>query len=236
MMSELDLKASFDGLTTPLVADACMRAGVALRVAPFGVRPLAPSMRAAGRVLPAEHAGSVDVFIEAVRGSEAGDVLVVGNQGRLDEACVGDLTVLEMMAAGLAGLVVWGAHRDTDELLELGFPVFSYGPLPAGPRRLDPREPDALERARFGDFTVGREDAVFADADGVLFVPLGRAGEVLRVASAIRDTERRQAQSLKAGVSLSTQLRFGEFLEARAKDPSLTFREHLRRTGGEVEE
>lgn len=235
MMSELDLKESFARLTTPLVADACMRVGVALRVAPFGVRPLAPAMRAAGRVLPAEHAGSVDVFIEAAREAAEGDVLVVGNRGRLDEACVGDLTILEAMAAGLAGLIVWGAHRDTDEILELGFPVFSYGPFPAGPQRLDPREPGALARVRFGDFTVGRADAVFADADGVVFVPLDRAGEVLRSAFSIRETERRQADSLKAGVSLNTQLRFGEFLEARAKDPSLTFREHLRRIGGEVE-
>jgi hypothetical protein len=36
-------------------------------------------------------------------------------------------------------------------------------------------------------------------------------------------------------VSLGSQLRFDEFLEARSKDPALTFREHLRRAGGAVE-
>lgn len=235
VMSHTKLNESFAELTTPLVADGCMKAGVAPRLAPAGLRPLAPAMRVAGRVLPAEHAGSVDVFLEAMREAAAGDVLVIGNQGRLDEGCVGDLTTLEAVTAGLAGVVVWGAHRDTAEMLEIGLPVFSYGSCPAGPRRLDPRAPDALARARFGDFDTGRQDAVFADADGAVFVPLASVEEVLRAAFSIRQTERRQAELLKGGVTLSSQLRFEEFLEERAKDPAPTFREYLRRAGGAIE-
>lgn len=234
-MSEIKIAEAFAELTTPLVADACLRLSVALRVAPSGISSLAPRQRFAGRVLPAEHAGSVDVFLEAMRDAEAGDVLVIGNQGRLDEACIGDMIALEAKASRLAGLVVYGAHRDTDEILEAGLPVFSYGSCPAGPQRLDARTADALSHACFGRFTVGRDDAVFADADGVLFAPLARLAEILRAAEEIRRTERAQADALRAGTSLSQQLRFEEFLEERAKDPALTFREHLRRSGGAVE-
>jgi regulator of RNase E activity RraA len=54
-------------------------------------------------------------------------VLVVDNGGRADEACVGDLVVLEAQAAGLGGVVMWGLHRDTPEVTQIGLPVFSYG-------------------------------------------------------------------------------------------------------------
>jgi len=131
-------------------------------------------MRLAGRVLPAAHAGSVDVFLEAVASARPGDVLVADNGGRLDEACIGDLAVLDAAAGGISGIVIWGLHRDTADIRRIGMPVFSLGALPTGPQRLDPRVDDALEAARVGDWTVTRDDVVFGDEDGVLFVPAGR--------------------------------------------------------------
>jgi 4-hydroxy-4-methyl-2-oxoglutarate aldolase len=102
----------FAGLSTPLVADACIRRKVPLRVAPPGIGAVIPGRQIAGRALPARHYGSVDVFVEAFSSAGHGDVLVVDNGGRADEACVGDLVVLEAQAAGLGGVVVWGLHRD----------------------------------------------------------------------------------------------------------------------------
>jgi 4-hydroxy-4-methyl-2-oxoglutarate aldolase len=61
----------------------------------------------------ARHAGSIDVFLEALELARPGDVLVVDNGGREDESCVGDLVALEVQRAGLAGIVIWGLHRDT---------------------------------------------------------------------------------------------------------------------------
>jgi regulator of RNase E activity RraA len=84
---------AFAGLSTPLVADACVRCGVPLRAAPAGIRPVVAGQRVAGRVLPARHYGSVDVFLEALGQAGAGDVLVIDNGGRTDEACVGDPAV-----------------------------------------------------------------------------------------------------------------------------------------------
>ena len=226
----------FSSLSTPLVADACMRLGVPLRCAPPGIRPVGPGGRVAGRVLPVRHSGSVDVFLEAMGSAGKGDILVVDNGGRGDEACVGDLVTLEARACGLAGIVIWGCHRDTSELVEIGFPVFSYGACPAGPRRLDPREPDALDLGRFGTFSVGGDDMAFADDDGVLFAPCANATEILSTAHAIWQRERKQAAEIRAGRKLRAQLAFDKYVETRAADPSYTFRKHIRLSGGEIEE
>ncbi|MEU2391139.1 RraA family protein [Streptomyces sp. NPDC007369] len=226
----------FADLSTPLVADACVRTGLPLRVAPPGIGTVVTGQRIAGPALPVRHYGSVDVFLEAFGGARQGDVLVIDNGGRTDEACVGDLTALEAEGAGLAGLVVWGLHRDTPELAEVGLPVFSYGPLPAGPVRLDEREPDALASARFGAHLVTGADVVFGDADGVLFVAADRVEEVLDAARRIRDTEREQARRIRSGDTLRRQTAFADYLVLREADPAYTFRRHLRRIGGAIEE
>lgn len=229
------MRDRFAPLSTPLVADACLRLGLPVRCAPPALRPLVPGMRVAGRVLPVRHAGSVDVYLEAVMSARPGDVLVIDNGGRLDEACIGDLALLDALAAGVSGVVAWGLHRDTADLLDIAAPVFSLGALPTGPQRLDPRHPDALLSATVGDHTVTTQDAVVGDEDGILFVPLARVDEVLETAAAIATTERRQAALIRDGRTLRDQVGFADYLAARAADPTLTFRDHLRGVGGEIE-
>ncbi|MGW1247520.1 RraA family protein [Streptomyces sp. NPDC002535] len=233
MPKDLD---DFAELSTPLVADACVRLGEPLRPAPAGILPVVAGRRVAGRALPVRHYGSVDVFLEAFTRAEPGDVLVIDNAGRRDEACIGDLAVLEAEAAGVAGVVVWGLHRDTPDLVEIGLPVFSYGRHAPGPVRADPRDPDALTAARFGEHTVTADDVVLADDDGVLFVRAARVEAVLDVARTLFRTEREQARRIRAGETLRAQTGFDAFLAARAEDPSYTFRQHLRRVGGAIEE
>jgi 4-hydroxy-4-methyl-2-oxoglutarate aldolase len=222
------------GLPTAAVADACVRLGAPLRVAPL--RPVLAGRRVAGPAVPARHVGSVDVFFEAVRGAPNGFLLVVDNGGRLDEGCVGDLTALEVRGSGGAGMLVWGAHRDTADLARMGFPVWSLGACPAGPVRLDARPPDALEAARVGGHTVRRGDWAYADDDGAVFVAGDRRAQVEALAAQIVATERGQARLAESGTPLGQQLDLEGYLAARAKDPALTFRQHLRRRDGAIEE
>jgi len=235
MEAEL-LSRAFAELSTPLIADAGLRLKIPLRISPPGIRPVTPNQRLAGPVLPVRHFGSVDVFLEAMEGAQPSQVLVIDNGGRLDEGCIGDLTALEAEHCGLAGIIVWGAHRDTPELRRIRLPIFSYGVCPSGPQRLDPRDPAPLRSARFGNFLVEPGDVALADDDGCLFAAAAHLDHLLRVAHEIRQRERHQAEAIKSGRSLREQLEFAQYLEKRTADPSYTFREHLRKISGAIEE
>jgi len=235
-MEAESLSRAFAQLSTPLIADAALRLKIPFRISPPGIRPVMPNQHFAGQALPARHFGSVDVFLEAMQNAQPGDVLVIDNGGRLDEGCIGDLTALEAENCRLAGIIVWGAHRDTPELRQIRLPIFSYGTCSSGPQRLEPRDSSALHSARFGNFIVERSDVAFADDDGCLFLPAKHIDDLLSVANEIWQRERRQAEAIKSGRSLRQQLDFARYLEKRAADPSYTFREHLRKMSGAIEE
>lgn len=235
-MTEPSVIDRLQRLTTPHLADACMRIGLIARCAPAEIKPIAGNMSCAGRVLPTCHKGSVDVFLEALEHSEPGDILIADNRGRTDEACIGDLIALEAVGAGCRGIVIDGYHRDTVEIVELGIPVFSRGAYPAGPQRVDQREASDLVTAQCGLWHVSQEDFAIGDQDGVVFVAENSLHEVVGIAETIRDTEKFQAQRMLDGCSFRQQSDFQEYLKLRQKNAHFGFRQHLRSIGGAIEE
>jgi 4-hydroxy-4-methyl-2-oxoglutarate aldolase len=223
-------------LTTPHLADGCLRTNVPIRFAPPGLRPLLANMQCAGRAQPVRHVGSIDIFLEVFQKSAPSEVLVIDNGGRLDEACIGDIVALEAKAAGIAGIVIWGLHRDSKELSEIGFPLFSLGALPTGPQRLHARPPDVCSRATVGPHAITSSDFVVADANGVLFLPEDRLGDIIAAAVVYRETEARQLKAMREGRSYRSQVRFSDYLSRRQREPSYGFRQHLKdiEAAGEV--
>lgn len=224
-----------DRLPTAAVADALTRHGLRRRVAPPAIRPITSDMYLSGRALPVRHHGSVDILFEALLGATHGDILVIDNEGRADEACIGDLFVREAMGRGIGGIVVYGCHRDTVELLGLGLPVFSLGPVPTGPSGPRPRRPDSLQAAQLGDFEVTVHDWIYGDADGVAVVDRDDHATVRGMAGVIRRIEDEQVQRHVDGISLFQQFEIDEYLRQRWQRPSYEFRDHLAQLNRAIE-
>lgn len=219
---------------TATLADACVRLGVPLRVGPASLRPVAAHPPLAGPARPVTHAGSVDVFLEAIDDAPPGSVLVVDNGGRDDEACVGDLVALEAQGAGLAGIIIWGRHRDTVQLVQIGLPVHSRGPLPPGPRRVPPAG-RSMRTAWLDGVEVTEADVIAADDDGVLVIAAAEWPRAVEVARAIQQAELAQADRMRAGASLRSQLDFAGYRARQATEPDLSLRRYLAERGGAIE-
>ncbi len=227
---------AFQNLYTPHIADAMIRQRLPLRAVGLGINPIKPDSKIAGKALPVQHFGSVDIFFEMMEQSNPGDILVIDNNQRTDEGCIGDLTALEARSSGIIGFVINGLHRDTTDLRKMNFPIFSYGSIPLGPMRLDDRTGDAMDIARFENISITRSDYVFADDDGVIFVDERHLQSTLEIAASVRAQELIQAKKINEGENMRNQLKFKTYMEKREKDPGYTFREHLRGIGGAIEE
>jgi 4-hydroxy-4-methyl-2-oxoglutarate aldolase len=229
-----DLLAGFDW-TTPFMADACVQLSLPVRVGPPGMRCNFPGSKVSGRARPARHAGSTDVFLEAIAVADRGDVLVIDNGGRTDEGCIGDLVVGEAFMSGIAATICWGTHRDTAAIDAIGARVWSLGTCPNGPLELRRRVATALEAANLGKITITHDDHVFADDDGVVVIASADLSRVVETAKDIAAREGAQAARLLNGELLRTQFDLDSYIATRAANPDYTFRDHLKTFGGAIE-
>ena len=212
-----------------------LRLDIPIRQAPATVGPLWEGTHLVGRARPARHAGSVDVFLEAFERAEPGDVLVVDNSGRDDEACVGDLVTLEAQHAGLAGIVIWGLHRDSRERAASACPCSAKAPFRQARSVLTPRSVTRSPPHGSDRMSSRIRTSCSATMTGCCSCPSTEPQTSLSCAATIRDTERHQAARVNLGTSLRDQTRFADFLIAREQNGT-TFRQHLRSTGGAIEE
>ena len=104
------------------------------------------------------------------------------------ESVGGDIKFLRLKQRAIGGLVTDGSVRDTDEIINYGFPCFSYGVTARqGPAAMQPWECNGVISMNTG--TTGRPpvvvrpgDAIVGDQDGVVVVPAKVAEKVYSIA------------------------------------------------------
>lgn len=165
------------------------------------IRPVAPSMRFAGPAFTVEVRPGDNLMIHAAMAlAKAGDVLVVDGKGDTACALMGAIMINACRALGLAGVVLDASVRDTDELRELGFPVFSVGANPNGPTKFVPGRINWP--VSVGGVAVRAGDLVVGDADGVVVVEREKAAALLPLAAKKVADETKRIEDIRAGRAL----------------------------------
>ena len=157
-----------------------------------GARGLAPGQKCAGRAVTLQFvpqrpdvqadkpAGGASPEYEAFELCGPKEVLVMSSVGPW-ESVGGDIKFLRLKQLMIGGLVTDGSVRDTDELLNYGFPVFSYSTTPRqGPAVMQPWAAQTLINC--GGVTVRPGDGIIGDQDGVVVVPAKVAEKVYSIA------------------------------------------------------
>ena len=133
------------------------------------ITALRPSMKVVGTAFTVEVRPGDNLMIHAAMSlAKPGDVLVVDGKGDQTAALMGTIMMTACQKLGIAGVVIDGAVRDSLELEEMGFPVFSVGTNPNGPTKLVPGR--IGHPISIGGVTVHPGDLVLGDADGVVIV------------------------------------------------------------------
>jgi 4-hydroxy-4-methyl-2-oxoglutarate aldolase len=126
-----------------------------------------------------------------------GDVLVLTMPEPEPVALIGELLATQAKAHGAAALLVDGAVRDVDEMVELGLPIWTRHVCIRGATK---DKVGAIgEPVTVGGQPIATGDILVLDADGVAAVPHGRLDDVL---AASLERERHEADKraqLRAG-------------------------------------
>jgi len=133
------------------------------------IQALRPRMKVAGPAFTIEVRPGDNLMIHAAMAlAKPGDVLVIDGKGDQTSALMGTIMMTACRQLGLAGVVMDGAVRDSLEIDEMDYPVFSVGTNPNGPTKNNGGR--IGHPVSVGGVTVHPGDFVIGDGDGVVVI------------------------------------------------------------------
>ncbi|MGI0054526.1 MAG: 3-hexulose-6-phosphate synthase [Thermoplasmata archaeon] len=192
-----EVREAFLKVSSPNISDAMQRQGAMHGILPHlkdaGVKIAGPAVTVVTRD------GDWAKPVEAIDRAGPGDVIVV-DAGGGTTAIWGELASWSAHGRGIAGVVIEGAGRDLDAILELGFPIFS--------RHVSPNAGEPKGHGEIGvEVVVGGQkvrpgDWIVGDASGVVVVPRERAHEIANRALDVLEHENRVREEIRRGSTL----------------------------------
>ena len=165
------------------------------------IKPVDYRMKLCGPAFTVRCAPRDNIMLQlAINYAQPGDIIVV-SAGEYEEAgSFGDVLANACLAKGIGGLVTDSGVRDTMQLRELGFPVFSLSVCIKG--TVKETLTSTNDAIIIGGEVVHPGDIIVGDADGLVVVRREEAFEVAKLSQAREDAEAEYIAAYKAGKSV----------------------------------
>jgi len=169
------------------------------------IRPLYPQAICAGRARTLLNApcrtGREDPYKLALKLMDSlnpGEVAVATSTEPLETGIMGELSATAMRSRGARGCLVDGYTRDARKIIRMKFPVFAKGVSPINTTdRAAVVDSDCP--VTFGGRKIYPQQIVFADLDGIIFIPKDVEKEVIQEAAKRVRVEKKVRRELGAG-------------------------------------
>jgi RraA family protein len=151
--------------------------------------------------------GSIITVHKALLEASPGDVIVVDGEGDIQAgALFGEIMAKECAVKGFAGIVVDGAVRDVDGLLDEGLPVFARAVTPrvGTNRRLGATQVPIS----CGGVAILPGDLIVGDDNGVVVIPADKTETLIGALDALLEKERGLVEAIERGTYLAETLGF----------------------------
>lgn len=168
-----DLVEKFREASPPDLAEAMHHFGAMREIYPM----YTPMPKCVGTAITVRvHPGDALMIQQAQEMAQSGDVIVVDGRGVISRSVWGGNRSMLAVSNGVAGAIIDGACRDSDESKSVNFPIFARTLCPMGSGKAGPGEinfPIAC-----GGVVVNPGDIVVADEQGIVVIPWQDAEDV----------------------------------------------------------
>lgn len=209
-----ELLAQFDAIincysATAVFADVQYRTGVM----DSGIKP-AFRAKICGQALTVQLSkGDLVDPLKALEMGQPGDVIVVDAGGDVNTSVCGGLMGGLAKNRGIRAMIVDGAGRDTDELEDINWPIWTRAITPRGTHTMFSERKEELSinvPIQCGGVVVNPGDFIVADLMGVTVIPLARAEQVIKEAKEQAEREEETRKWVAQGKTIEDLLeKFG---------------------------
>jgi 4-hydroxy-4-methyl-2-oxoglutarate aldolase len=147
--------------------------------------------------------------LKALEMGQPGDIIVVDAGGDTEVSVCGGLMGGLAKNRGIRGMIVDGAGRDTDELEDIGWPIWTRAITPRGTHTMFSGRKEELSinvAVTCGGVVVCPGDFVVADTIGVTVIPFDKAEEIVELAREQADREQATREWVQKGKTVDDLL------------------------------